>query len=145
MNIRSGFEKDPKKSKFEVFGRTKKLTIVGKYTIDGKGKRPFELNRFEFLIVISSNITFQWNSQCFSCQLREMDFQILLSVSSTRHYTLDCLFVAGFVATMWSNVCVSSPTENVDIHAKVVPKVEVRQGEEYIHIEKVKIEFKTTK
>lgn len=32
----SGFDKDPKKSKFEVSGKTKHLAIVGNYNIDGK-------------------------------------------------------------------------------------------------------------
>lgn len=34
--FRSGFEADPKISKFEVTGKTKKLSFIGKYTLNGQ-------------------------------------------------------------------------------------------------------------
>lgn len=86
--IDSGFEKDPKKSKFEVIGTAPLVAIVGKYRINGK---------VLFLPIVGNgraNLTF----------------------------------------------------ENVNIHAKVIPKVETRKdGKEYVIIDKVKIRMTVSK
>lgn len=36
MVVHSGFEEDLNKTKLEVVGRTKKLTFLGKYTLNGQ-------------------------------------------------------------------------------------------------------------
>lgn len=36
MEIFSGFEADPRKSRFEIYGKTPELKINGKYSIDGR-------------------------------------------------------------------------------------------------------------
>lgn len=46
---------------------------------------------------------------------------------------------------VWLTIHNSILTENVNIHAKVIPKIETREGQEYVRIEKVKIRFTPTK
>lgn len=66
-----------------------------------------------------------------------MDFPILLSVRY-RDNSHPVQIITDFL--LFSNIL-----ENVIIHIKVFPKVEVRDGKEYAIIEKVKAKFTTTK
>lgn len=47
--------------------------------------------------------------------------------------------------SQWETLIFFSSAENVNIHAKVFPKVETREGEEFVLIERVKIKFTTSK
>lgn len=72
-----------------------------------------------------------------------MDLPILLSVCVTKIVLLLEIFMNCVV--IFTFFLFSMLSENVNIHVKVFPKAEIREGKEYARIERVRAKFTTTK
>lgn len=68
-----------------------------------------------------------------------MDLPILLSVRESFCDILKIQLISYFLFHIFFLV------ENANIHIKVFPKVETREGKEFVNIDKVRAKFTTTK